>query len=770
MTDITLHMICKDEVQKVNTIVNLYALYFKEIHLAVDEKFEEFKKLESDKVRVFQYEQSQEEKDFGGIFFDRKRNFLVSKCLTEYYFRMDTDDTIANPENIDALVKRALKENISVVSTYYDYAKDEWGSTNAAHYRETIIQNVPFLYWNKHIHENVLPKRNFNFAIVQDDTLHIIHNVEKDHALKSVQRNAKYLIAEYKRDGEKTDLRTIAYLGRSFMGVGDFKKAIFFLEQHIKGSGWKEDRYLSWCQMSHMYRAMNEFSQSLACAFEALQEVPDYPDAYFEIHDTYFQQEKWEKSIEWGTMGFSKPKPKTNILIDPSNYTWRPTMSMACCYYMIGEFDKAWQLFQKVKEYVPNLPYVKTEEKNYETAYYHNKYVNHFSWLLSYTRDKNPDGVVELVKSVPRDLYQHDAIAKARNSFLPVKTWDNNSIEIFCGTTWEQWSPKSVDTGIGGSEEAVIQLSKQLTKLGFNITVYCDCGDDEGEYEGVQYKNIVLFNPKDAHNILIAWRSNIFIYGIEARKKILWIHDSPLNIPFDDKSINTFDKIVVLSQYHKSLLPDNIPDEKIYVSTNGINPDDFVGVESVRNPHRLIYASSYNRGLETILDMWEDIRKAVPDAELHIYYGWNAYDRAVASGDVQDKGWKAQVCSKMEQPGVTEHGRVGHKELVQEYAKAGIWAYPCEYAGEINCIALTKAIAAGCIPVTNDAYVMKERNPICVTDDKFKETLIKALSGQVTFVTPTDYIKDNSWETVAKEWTKDILFEDVPTNLGAIIG
>jgi len=186
----------------------------------------------------------------------------------------------------------------------------------------------------------------------------------------------------------------------------------------------------------------------------------------------------------------------------------------------------------------------------------------------------------------------------------------------------------------------------------------------------------------------------------------------------------------------------------------------------VRNPHRVIYASSYNRGLETILDNWKSIKEAVPDAELHVYYGWNTYDRAVATGDVQDKGFKQRIIDKMAQPDIFEHGRVGHKELLKEYAKAGVWAYPCEYSGEINCIALTKAIGAGCIPVTNDAFVMAERSPNAMPDDKFIETLISVLKNGTTVpIDRTKYIADNSWETVAQDWHINLFPILVPTEI-----
>ena len=46
--------------------------------------------------------------------------------------------------------------------------------------------------------------------------------------------------------------------------------------------------------------------------------------------------------------------------------------------------------------------------------------------------------------------------------------------------------------GLGGSESAVILISKELVKLGFDVTVYNNCEDTAakpGIYDGVKYKN-----------------------------------------------------------------------------------------------------------------------------------------------------------------------------------------------------------------------------------------------------------------------------------------
>lgn len=758
---ITLHIIAHDEIDQVERILNAYQRYFDRVDIAVDEKVDDFKKLgEEYGANIYPYKWRDD--------FAHKRNFLVSKCETDYYFRLDTDDAIINPERIPEVVKEATEQDISIVSCYYIYSKDEWGNTNAAHFRETIIENNPNLFWNKPIHENVLPRLMRDFRITYDNSIKIDHLIDAEHARKASERNFHFLVKEYKRDKEDTDPRTLAYLGRSLLGAKRFKEAIFFLEKHIENSGWDEDRFLSWCGLSDIYRLSKDYKKAIACAFEALSECPNYPDAYFKMHDAYFNQSKWDKAIEWANMGFQKETPKTNIFVDPSSHTWQPMLSLAHCHYQTGNFEKALKIFNLAKKLVPSLDYIKANEKIYKEAVAHDNYIKKLLWTYMFLKDKEPKKIRKLIESIPQELQQHDVVAKLRNAHLPLKRWSDKSVVIFCGYTTEDWSPKNVKTGIGGSEEAVINLSQELKRLGWEVTVYNNCGEAEGEYDGVKYLNTIWFNPNDEHNILISWRHNIFDKGCQAARKIIWIHDLPINIDFSDWGIKTFDKIVVLSHYHASLLPSNIPKEKIFISTNGLVPDDFKGLESIkREPHRIIYASSYNRGLEEMLTMWPEIKKEVSDAEIHIYYGWDIYDKLRSQGvDLRDGDFRQRMEGLFKQNGVFEHGRIGHGELLKEYSKASVFAYCCTYEGEINCIALSKALACGCVCVTNNRYVLEERNlHFAVKDEEFKDTLIKVLKEKLKpqLIDKKAYIKQNSWSEVAKDWANNLFPSEIKT-------
>jgi 2-polyprenyl-3-methyl-5-hydroxy-6-metoxy-1,4-benzoquinol methylase/tetratricopeptide (TPR) repeat protein len=756
---LALCIIAKDEQEQLIRIVNNYGQHFDEIHIAYDDEKAVFDHKKT-KVNWHKYEWRND--------FAHKRNWLRDKLSKDidYYFRLDCDDKIINPNSIRRVAEKAKINNVSIVSCYYDYSRDEWGNTNAAHYRETIIKNTDNLYWNKKIHENILPKSKVDFSIVIDDEVKIFHDVGPDHADKSALRNIEFLTREYEEDKANCDPRTLAYLGRTFLGFGKLEPAEFFLSKHIEKSGWDEDRYMSYIYLCDLYIMQEKYREALSCALEALQERVDYPNAYFKMHEIYMGKKQWKKAIEWGEMGFTKKAPDTFMILDPSSTTWRPALSMAYCYFQDGKFEEAKKLFDLVERDVPGHEFVEKNKKLFNNAALHRKYMKYFTWMLRFLKDADQEKVGHLLKSVPNELRENEVIIRLNHQFEEPKVWPDKSIAIFCSKTLHEWTPESIKDGIGGSEEAIIYLSKELTKLGYQITVFNNCGEKSGNYDGVEYKNFYEFNSRDFYDVVISWRANIFEYGlVKAKKRIVWMHDVP--DPDHYKNPDNLEAILALSEFHKTLLPEEIPDEKVYISANGINVEDFKNKGIKREPHRVIYASSYDRGLVHLLDMWPDVRKEVPDAELHIFYGWHNFDNLVADGLV-DGRFKEEIVKKMDQPGVFEHGKIGHKELIDEFYKSSIWAYPCHF-NEISCITAMKAQQTGCMPLTTDYAALKETvktgtgavivrgnpNESQETRNSFKEQLIIHLKSGTDFYKKPDY--DFSWEAIAKDWDKNLL-------------
>lgn len=279
------------------------------------------------------------------------------------------------------------------------------------------------------------------------------------------------------------------------------------------------------------------------------------------------------------------------------------------------------------------------------------------------------------------------------------RTWDDDEIAIVCGRTRHAWSPRSLEHGVGGSEEAVIRLSHALTRLGWRVTVYNRCGDEAGTYDGVVYRPFEALCRTDRFNVVVGWRNvRLFDQPFDARQTYLWLHDYPEPELYTRNRLAHIDRIFVLSAFHRAALP-RVPDEQFIVTANGLDLEAFERLDAAgipRNPSRCLYASSYDRGLEVLLGIWGDVRRAVPEAELHVFYGWQGFDDLL--GDPAVRAWKTHMEQLLKQPGVHHHGRVGHERILRETMAAGVLAYPCTFA-ETSCITAMKAQAAGAVPV-----------------------------------------------------------------------
>lgn len=186
----------------------------------------------------------------------------------------------------------------------------------------------------------------------------------------------------------------------------------------------------------------------------------------------------------------------------------------------------------------------------------------------------------------------------------------------------------------------------------------------------------------------------------------------------------------------------------------------------MRNNKRIIYTSSYDRGLEHLLEMWADIRKTIPDAELEIFYGWQLFDKFY-SGNPASMAWKAKIVELMGQEGIIKHGRLSQTELEEEMKTCGIWAYPTHF-GEINCISALKAQAYGCEPVVINYGALQETVQFGrkvagdiyddETKEEFKKQLIDALQNPMSDEKREEMMQTTqekyNWGKLASDWTE----------------
>lgn len=113
---------------------------------------------------------------------------------------------------------------------------------------------------------------------------------------------------------------------------------------------------------------------------------------------------------------------------------------------------------------------------------------------------------------------------------------------------------------------------------------------------------------------------------------------------------------------------------------------------------RMLYASSYDRGLEHLLRMWPQVKEKIPTAELHIAYGWEMFLKGYSNNPFMMK-WKERMEKMMEQEGITHHGRLSKVNLDELTKTCDVWAYYCTF-DETNCITALNSQRLGAVPIT----------------------------------------------------------------------
>ncbi len=194
-------------------------------------------------------------------------------------------------------------------------------------------------------------------------------------------------------------------------------------------------------------------------------------------------------------------------------------------------------------------------------------------------------------------------------------------------------------------------------------------------------------------------------------------------------------------------------------------------------PFRCVYASSPDRGLMRLLDLWPKIVESEPEAELHVAYGWQNFDKMIASGRTEMLGFKNEILRKLEAaPRVVWRDRLPQNELAKLYSESYLWLYPTDFL-EVSCISAMEAMAGGAVPVTTSCGALPETIgsaglliPAPYTSRGYAPTWLNVARGLLTDKgTREEYaakgrerVQELTWDKAAERWFKILAVDSVP--------
>jgi len=479
----------------------------------------------------------------------------------------------------------------------------------------------------------------------------------------------------------------------------------------------------------------------LIFAKQANQEKKHRRETHQRIGEVYYALQNWSKAYEWFRVATETPFPTDGLFyVQGNHYAELPYRWLAIPCDRLGKYSKGLEYARKVLEYIPD--------------------------------DGGALGNVE---------YFTQQLNKPTESITDTST---PTIYFYVGYSCERWNSASVNTtGIGGRETSNIHMAKEMQNLGWNVVLFSDCQGMDGEIDGVlniNYSQFYTMCERDKPDVVFtSGRTSIVDIDFFAKLKIFWIHDigwgdNKEQWPdyLTDERYQQFDKLFFMSPSQMQHITSSygLSLDKAYLTRSGIKVKERFGSDVKRQRHRLIYSSSADRGLEFLLDYWPEIKERVPEAELHVYYGFlNALESAQGDKAAPMKQWVESLMTRMDDLlGVEYHDRISQPQLAIEFQRSSVWAYPTWF-WETMCLSALEASAAGCPIVTSNLAALQttvgrygtliEGQP---SDPEYREQFIDEVvrlltddaywNDQSKLAMQNVYERFNDWETYYWDW------------------
>lgn len=314
---------------------------------------------------------------------------------------------------------------------------------------------------------------------------------------------------------------------------------------------------------------------------------------------------------------------------------------------------------------------------------------------------------------------------------------------------WDFSNPDKV--GIGGSETSHIELCWRLARRGYEVTSYAPLPKRETlgwrettwkHYLDCDYSQpgiwIIYRNPEEIDN---------FTEDHPGQKLVFMAQDTYYKSATVERYAK-LDRFLCLCPDHKQYVEAEWPslERKIFLTGNGLKADlvEQVLAEGIeRNPKKIIYVSSPDRGLKNAAIIVDRVREYHPDVELHTYYGFDNL-KTMGKGATEATAYLSEMIVKDisdivdSRKWIVQHGRLPQPELYREMASAGIVLYATSFT-ETGAIAPSmECPALGAIPITNPIWALRHNitNGIIIQGNPDHDLLVRArYAGEVLRLT-----------------------------------
>lgn len=660
--------------------------------------------------------------------FAAARNFNFSQVKEDFILWIDGDDCLENKEEFINWRNDAMGVADYWLATYH-YASDKDGNPNCSFTRERVVRNAKNFKWRYPVHEGISPDTGLQPVRMQFAQNWAIRHLRKESDIaKDRSRNLKIIESMPKRDS-----RMEYYYGKELFENNQIYDAAKVLEGVITRPDLEHhDRLLAFQYCSICLLNLNQPEKALSLSLQAIALDPNRAEFYCAIGDALLKIAMNAGDLSQGYKAL------------PAYHA-----AMGCISAPI------------------NAPTAVFNHRDCASLYPMNQIL----------RIKSNMGLLDDVLKVGTEFYEKhpndetkailDEVKKIKGKevcFKDAKECDDIVISCPPSGPYEWDADLYKEKAMGGSETAAIEMGYWLHKLSGRKVKIFNNRTDYKVCDGVEYipasKTVEYFTENKPY-LNIQWRHN---FKITDAPTFIWSHD--LQTPGVEKTSN-YDKVLCLTPFHQRYMTatQGVPKDKIFVTRNGIRPERFMDGPWKKDPNKVIFPSSPDRGLDRAMRIMDKVRMRHPDAYLAVYYGIEHLPK-YGQTELMHK-LKAMMD---ERPWVKYYGATQQDELIRHFKESAIWLYPSDWI-ETSCITAAEVLCSGVYPIARkvggvvDTLAKAEQlgmasvlDTECVTESEYQlfvDEVCKVLETKAWERVKIDP-ETLSWKSVAEQWLKEL--------------
>lgn len=310
--------------------------------------------------------------------------------------------------------------------------------------------------------------------------------------------------------------------------------------------------------------------------------------------------------------------------------------------------------------------------------------------------------------------------------------------------------------GLTGSEISFVEHARQMAARGHDVGVFTNVTAD-GVAPGIAELPFYRFRTlvdrlEEGWDAAISWLDPMPLrdFGPSVLKMV---NQQVSDFHYAPGWERWVDVATALSITHREYLKRQTDFESWEIVPNGVDPSVFKPGDRSLRRREILWASSADRGLHLLLEMYPEIRRRVPDVELTICYSWDRLytslkDVAPAARGVGPISCRIryihEAVQRLADHGVRHLGSTSRGDLASIMRRAMVLGYTCSPVAFTESFSVTtlEAAASGCVPLITRAdalgelygnYVPTVPMPFESSRDEYADKMVQLLTDDAVW-------------------------------------